>query len=158
MATRELDGIHHVKIAVTDLGRSLRWYRRVFGLRPTIQFPDADGEVRGVAGEVPGLGRTLVGLRVNPAAAAGNRGFDPVSFGVASRDDLVAWAGHLDSLGIEHSPVVEASIGWLLVFDDPDGLTLHLYTWAAHGLEVSDRPGYGRPVTDPDRWEPPAGC
>ena len=43
--------------------------------------------------------------------------------------------------------MIEASIGWLLVFDDPDGLQLHLYNWAAHGLDHSDKQGYGRRVT-----------
>jgi catechol 2,3-dioxygenase-like lactoylglutathione lyase family enzyme len=154
MTAHELAGVHHVKIPVAELARSLGWYRQVFGLRPTVEFRDADGVTRGVVGDVPGLGTTTVGLRVNETAAEGCRGFDPVSFAVQSRDDLVAWASHLDHLGVPHSPVIEASIGWLLVFDDPDGLTLHLYTWAEHGLDHSDRPGYGRAITDPDGWEP----
>jgi catechol 2,3-dioxygenase-like lactoylglutathione lyase family enzyme len=154
MAIRELAGIHHVKIPVTDLGWSLHWYRQVFGLRPTMAFPEADGAVRGFAGEIPGLAPSLVAFRVNPAAAEGNRGFDPVSFAVETRDDLRAWAQHLDSLGVRHSPVIEASIGCLLVFDDPDGLTLHLYTWAEHGIDQSHRPGYGQAITDPDTWQP----
>ncbi|SFQ71151.1 hypothetical protein SAMN05421810_11426 [Amycolatopsis arida] len=45
-----------------------------------------------------------------------------------------------------HSAVIEASLGWLLVFADPDGPELHLYTWAEHGLDQSHRPGYGRRV------------
>jgi catechol 2,3-dioxygenase-like lactoylglutathione lyase family enzyme len=154
MTSRELAGIHHVKIPVTDLARSLHWYRRVFGLRPTLAFPEADGVVRGFAGEIPGLKPATVAFRVNPAAVEGSRGFDPVSFAVDSRDDIQRWAGHLDSLGVSHSPIFEASIGWLLIFDDPDGLTLHLYTWAEHGIDVSGRPGYGRPITDPDGWQP----
>jgi len=154
MAAGELAGIHHVKIPVTDLDRSLHWYRQVFGLRPTMEFRDADGVVRGFAGEVPGLGATTVALRVNPPAVEGNRGFDPVSFAVATRDDLEVWAAHLDRLDVKHSPLIEASIGWLLVFDDPDGLTLHLYTWAEHGIDQSHRPGYGTPIADPDGWRP----
>ncbi|MEV6850036.1 VOC family protein [Actinoplanes sp. NPDC051411] len=154
MAIRELAGIHHVKIPVTDLARSLRWYRQVFGLRPTVEFRDADGVVRGLAGEVPGLGPAALTLRVNPVAAEGSRGFDPVSFAVATRDDLAVWAEHLDSLEVKHSPLIEASIGWLLVFDDPDGLTLHLYTWAEHGIDQSHRPGYGTTIAEPDHWQP----
>jgi catechol 2,3-dioxygenase-like lactoylglutathione lyase family enzyme len=149
-----LAGVHHVKIPVTDLARSFRWYRQVFGLRPTVEFRDADGEVRGLAGEVPGLAPTLLALRVNPVAAEGCRGFDPVSFAVSTRDDLAGWASHLDSLEVKHSPLIEASIGWLLIFDDPDGIALHLYTWASHGLDHSDRPGYGAEIADPDGWEP----
>ena len=154
MTTRELAGIHHVKIPVTDLARSLHWYHQVFGLRPTMEFRDADGVVRGFVGEIPGLSPALATFRVNPAAVEGNRGFDPVSFAVRTRDDLETWARHLDSLDVKHSPVIEASAGWLLVFDDPDGLTLHLYTWAEHGIDQSHRPGYGKPITDPDGWQP----
>ena len=43
MTSRELAGIHHVKIPVTYLARSLHWYRRVFGLRPTLAFPRPTG-------------------------------------------------------------------------------------------------------------------
>ncbi|TCO60511.1 VOC family protein [Actinocrispum wychmicini] len=154
MATRELAGIHHVKIPVTDLARTAQWYRQVFGLCPTMEFREADGVVRGFVGEIPGLAPTQVAFRVNDVAAAGSRGFDPVSFAVKSRDDLETWVEHLDSLGIEHSPVIEASVGWLLVFDDPDGVTLHLYTWAEHGIDQADKPGYGQAITDPDRWQP----
>jgi catechol 2,3-dioxygenase-like lactoylglutathione lyase family enzyme len=142
----QLAGIHHVKIPVTDLARSRAWYEQVFGLRVTIEFPDADGVVRGLGGEVPGLGDTLLTLRVNPPAAEGCAGFDPVSFGVRDRDHIEEWVTHLDSHGVRHSTVIDASVGWLLVFDDPDGLQLHLYSWSAHGIDQSDRPGYGRAV------------
>ncbi|WP_328675775.1 VOC family protein [Streptomyces sp. NBC_01261] len=142
----ELAGIHHVKLPVTDLDRSRDWYGRVLGLTVTHEFPDADGVVRGVAGEVPGLGDSMLCLRVNSQAAQGCQGFDPVSFAVRDKADVQAWAAHLDTLGVAHSPVIEASIGWLLVFNDPDGLDLHLYSWAAHGVDHGDVAGYGRPV------------
>jgi catechol 2,3-dioxygenase-like lactoylglutathione lyase family enzyme len=147
MARPELSGIHHIKIPVSDLPRSTAWYERIFGFRVTIEFPDTDGVVRGVGGTVPGLGDVLLTLRVNQPAAQGCRGFDPVSFGVADHADVERWAAHLDELGVAHSPVIDASIGWLLVFDDPDGLAIHLYSWAAHGIYQSGRPGYGTPVT-----------
>jgi catechol 2,3-dioxygenase-like lactoylglutathione lyase family enzyme len=147
MPAPQLAGIHHVKIPVTDLDRSLAFYSKVFGFTVEMEFPDADGVVRGVAGRVPGLGETALALRVNPAAAQGCVDFDPVSFAVTGQADIQDWATHLDELDIAHSPVIEASVGWLLVFADPDGLQLHLYSWAAHGLDHSDRPGYGRPAT-----------
>jgi len=140
-----LANVHHVKIPVTDLDRAVDWYGKVFGFRTTVEFPDADGVVQGVAGEVPGLG-CLLALRVNPRAAEGCRNFDPVGFGARDRAHIEEWAAHLDTLGVRHSPVIEASIGWLLVFDDPDGLEIHLYSWAEHGIDQSHRPGYGRRV------------
>jgi catechol 2,3-dioxygenase-like lactoylglutathione lyase family enzyme len=159
IAVPELAGIHHVKIPVTDLSRSLDWYGRVFGLKVTWEFPDADGVVRGAAGEMPGLGAVLVAFRENPEAARGCQGFDPVGFAVQEPADLESWARHLDTQRISHSPVIEASIGWLLVFNDPDGLELHLYSWSAHGIDHSARPGYGRPVagTHPEGSSPSGG-
>jgi hypothetical protein len=53
-------------------------------------------------------------------------------------------------LGVPHSPIIEASVGWLLVFNDPDGLELHLYSRAGHGIDHSGRPGYGRAIAGPD--------
>jgi catechol 2,3-dioxygenase-like lactoylglutathione lyase family enzyme len=144
MTSPVLAGIHHVKTPVSDLTRSVQWYGQVFGFAVTMEFPDTDGVVRGVAGTVPGLGDTQLTLRVNPEAVRGCVGFDPVSFAVDGHADVVAWSAHLDTLGVAHSPVIEASVGWLLVFDDPDGISLHLYSWAGHGADHSDRPGYGR--------------
>ncbi|MPY99813.1 MAG: VOC family protein [Actinophytocola sp.] len=144
-----LANIHHVKIPVTDLARSVDWYGRVFGYRTRWEFPDDDGVPQGVGGEVPGLG-CMLAFRVNRVAAGGCREFDPVGFGVRDREHIEEWAAHLDALGVRHSPVIEASLGWLLVLDDPDGLQLHLYTWTEHGIDQSHRPGYGRkvPISD----------
>lgn len=139
-----LAGIHHVKIPVTDLARSIAFYSEVFGFRVEWEFPDADGVVRGVGGHVPGLGDTMLTLRVNAEAARGCAGFDPVSFAAADQAGIQKWADRLDELGIAHSPVIEATIGWLLIFDDPDGLQLHVYSWAAHGVDHSGEPRYGR--------------
>lgn len=94
-----LAGVHHVKIPVTDLPRSIEWYGRVLDFTPTLEFPDADGVVLGVASTVPGFGDTLLGLRVNPQAAAGCRDFDPIGFAVADHADVKAWAAH----GFDHS-------------------------------------------------------
>lgn len=70
-----------------------------------------------------------------------------MAFAVDDASDLEAWMEHLDGHGIEHSPLIEASVGWLLVFHGPDGLEIHRYTWASHGKDNSDRPGYGRAVS-----------
>lgn len=118
MATARLSGVIHLKIPVIDLARAVDWYGRVFGFHVMYEFKDADGVVRGVAGEIPGLDGMLVAFRVNEQAARGCRGFDPVHFAVDARTDLEAWGEHLDDLGIHHSSVIEASIGWLLVLED----------------------------------------
>jgi catechol 2,3-dioxygenase-like lactoylglutathione lyase family enzyme len=160
-----LAGIHHVKFPVTDLARSRAWYERVFDLRPVLEFADQeDGLVRGIAYDFPGMPGRFIALRENPAAARGITGFDPVSFAVADRDVAQAWADRLDQLGIPHSPVIDATIGWLLVFHDPDGTEIHLYSMERHGIAPAGRPRTGRfveatpnPAPAPTDARPSAG-
>ena len=147
MTVAAITGVHHLKFPVSDLARSRAWYERVLGFRPELEFPDEDGVVRGLAGTVPGLGDVGLALRENPEAARGIAGFDPVSFGIADREQAQAWADRLDELGVEHSPVIDASVGWIVVFHDPDGTEIHLYSFAAHGVDHSARAGHARPVS-----------
>ena len=141
-----LVGVHHVKFPVSDLKVSTAWYERVLGFRVEIEFADQDGTVRGVAGSAPGLGAVGLALRENPEVAKGISGYDPVSFGIADRAAAEAWVAWLDELGIDHSPVIDATIGWIVNFHDPDGTNIRLYSFAAHGIDHGGRPGYGQPV------------
>jgi catechol 2,3-dioxygenase-like lactoylglutathione lyase family enzyme len=57
-------------------------------------------------------------------------GLDHISFGVADRASLDAWASWLDELGIEHSGVIDTDKPMpysVVVFRDPDNLQLELF-------------------------------
>lgn len=142
--TPTLAGIFAVKLPVRDLAASRAWYEAVFGLRLEFEFPDDDGVVRGVAYSVPGLGDTGLALRERPDVA-GLSGFDPVVYAVADRAAVDAWAAHLAGLGVPHR-VVEATLGWMLMFHDPDGLEIHLYSRDRSDLDNAGRSGFGRRV------------
>ena len=61
-------------------------------------------------------------------------GLDPISFGVADRAGLDAWASWLDHLGIEHSGVIDTDKPMpysVLVFRDPDNIQLELFHMAS---------------------------
>ena len=137
-------GLHHVKVPVTDLPRSRQWYEQVFDLEPEIEFPDDEGVVRGVSYRAK-EGFTLA-LRENPPVAAALSGYDPFAILLQGRADIEAWAARLDELGVEHSPVIEATIGWLMSFYDPDGMQLRFYTADGHGATGGSRQGAGRIV------------
>ena len=79
MSDVALVGIHHVKFPVSDLARSRAWYEQLFALTPSMEFPDADGVVRGVAYETI-AGSVAICLRENAEAAGGT----PVSTRSAS--------------------------------------------------------------------------
>ena len=147
MAQPSIVGIHHVKFPVSDLQQSRVWYERVLGLQVLVDFPDEDGVVRGLAGLLPGTPPVAVALRQHPTAAAGAAGFDPVSFAVTDREAALSWAEHLDQLGVEHSDVVEGTLGWALDVADPDGIVIRLYSADRGEVDNTDRPGYARAAT-----------
>jgi catechol 2,3-dioxygenase-like lactoylglutathione lyase family enzyme len=146
MAQPSIVGVHHVKFPVSNLEQSRDWYERVLGLQVLVDFPDEDGVVRGLAGLLPGSPPVAVALREHPTAAGGAAGFDPVSFAVADRDAAMAWAKHLDHLGVGHSDVVEGTLGWSLDTVDPDGIVIRLYSADRGEVDNTDRPGYARAI------------
>lgn len=130
-------GFSHVRITVTDLGRSKQFYDDVFGLPIAFEMPpDADESTRqdmwwlfgGVVYQVPG---GFFGLR--PVAPSGDRftedraGLDHLSFKLPGRADLDAAARRLEELGVEHAGVKDIGIGYLLEFRDPDNIALELW-------------------------------
>lgn len=100
------------------------------------------------------LGRPAAGsasgslaLREHPTAAAGAAGFDAVSFAVTDRAAAIAWAEHLDHLGVEHADVAEGTLGWTLDIADPDGIIIRLYSADCGEVDNTDLPGYARATT-----------
>ena len=138
MDTGEILGVHHIKIPVTDLVRSRAWYERVFDLEPRMEFrDDHDGVVRGVSYRAKG--DFALALRENPEAARGMAGYDPFAIMLRGRADVDHWVNRLDDLGVAHAPVTEATIGYILAFDDPDGLQLRFYTLDENGADPEGR-------------------
>jgi len=134
----KIGGIHHLKLPVTDLERSARWYSEVLGAQRLTELDHhrPDGALFAVILDVPNLG-TKLELRLDPATADALGEYDFVTLAVEDRAALDQWIEHLDGLGVRHSPPVVALAGWLLVVPDPDGLRLRLYTTEPHGLDLS---------------------
>ncbi|MDT7745846.1 MAG: hypothetical protein QOE59_4924 [Actinomycetota bacterium] len=144
-----LRGIHHVKLPVADLERSLVFYRDVLGAVriAAADHVDASGLRYACILDVPGLG-TLLELRLDPEQAAATDGFDPLTLAIDDRAVLAAWREHLDGLGVAHSGEIPSIQAWLTVFADPDGIRLRLYTLEQHGPEIAaavDHPWVERP-------------
>jgi len=134
----EILGLHHVKIPVSDLVRSRAWYEEVFALEVLTEFrDDHDGVVRGVSYRAKG-DLTLC-LRENVAAAEGAVGFDFFAMMLDGRPDIESWATRLDGFGIEHSEIIEAAIGFIMSFRDPDGIELRFYTLNERGADPEGR-------------------
>lgn len=131
-------GIHHLKFAVSELDRSLAFYSRALGARrlSKLDHIDAAGQLFAIILEVPNLGAALE-LRLSAEHAAKQKGFDPITLTVDRLADLQKWMEHFDTEGVPHSPILTGYVGWLLVFEDPDGRRIRFYTNQRHGPEVT---------------------
>jgi glyoxylase I family protein len=126
--------IAHVRLTVTDIARSRKFYEDVFGWPVAFEVPDdADDATREALGFLFGgviyqIGDSLVGLR--PVATdrfdENRAGLDHLAFRVASRAELDDAAKHLDGLGIAHEPAKDIGPGYILEFRDPDNIALEL--------------------------------
>jgi glyoxylase I family protein len=126
--------IAHVRLTVTAIERSRRFYESVFGWPVFLEVPDnADRATREALGFLFGgviydLGGTLLGLR--PVATdrfdENRTGLDHLAFRLDSRDELDSAAAHLDELGVQHEPVKDIGPSYILEFRDPDNIALEL--------------------------------
>ena len=122
-----LDGIHHLKLPVTDLDRSFAWYRHRLGYRVMKEFVE-DGVRMGLAMTHPRGGPDLA-LRLDPQRARAAAGFDYFAIGVPGHAAIDALARHFDALGDAHAGVQRTPVGWVLPgIHDPDGHEVRFYT------------------------------
>jgi catechol 2,3-dioxygenase-like lactoylglutathione lyase family enzyme len=139
------DGVHHLRLTVTDLERSRKFYTGLLGFEVAVESPPPDdpsaAEVFKIlfGGIVMIRGNLLMGLR--PMAPSGDKfdpdrvGLDHLSFGVASREDLEQAVVLFDSSGVPHGEITTlAGFGIdVLPFEDPDGVQLELTAPSAQG-------------------------
>ena len=122
-------GIAHVAVTVSDLGRSVPWYERLFDAKAVLD--EDTGDFHHVVWMLDG--GTLFGIHQFPAPESKDAfselrpGLDHVGFGVASRTELEQWQTKLDDLGITHGGIVEAPYGSGLSFRDPDNIALEFF-------------------------------
>lgn len=127
----KLAGVHHLKLPVSDLDRSIRWYGSRLGYQVIIEFRE-HGRRTGVTMTHPDGGPDLA-LNLNAALAKAAAGFDYFSIGVPDRDRIEALAIHLSNLGDSHAGVHFATIRWILpMLHDPDGHQVRFYTMESH--------------------------
>jgi glyoxylase I family protein len=130
--------IHHLRLTVTDVERSRRFYTTLLGFDVVAESPPPDDPAAAAVfkvlfgGVVMSRGSLLLGLR--PMAPPGDRfdpdrvGLDHLSFSVASHDDLQQAVRLLDEQGVRHGEIAGLpSFGIdVLSFEDPAGVQLEL--------------------------------
>jgi catechol 2,3-dioxygenase-like lactoylglutathione lyase family enzyme len=125
-AVGAVSGLHHAKLPVSDVGRSVEWYGRAFGFTRDWEVRE-DGELRGAALHHPESGLQLA-LRRDPERAAALAGFDTLCLAVGTRNDLDAVLDRLDERGVAHGSPFAGRGGDAVDVLDPDGHVVRLHT------------------------------
>lgn len=121
--------IRQVKVPVTDLSVSLRWYRDLLELEHVGEFFEGGG-VRGVL-LLSREGEFVIALRDRAFCAdqPSHRGFDLFGLAVESPQALHDLAARCDRLGVAHEPIHDRGpYGMALDIPDPDGTVLR-FLW-----------------------------
>ncbi len=128
------DAISHIRLTVTDLGRSRAFYEALFGWPVLLEVPqDADDATREQLGFLYGgvvyrAGNWLIGLRpvANDRFDENRVGLDHLAFAVTDRSALDNAARLLEELSIAHAGVKDIGPSYILEFRDPDNIALEL--------------------------------
>jgi catechol 2,3-dioxygenase-like lactoylglutathione lyase family enzyme len=118
-------GVRQIKLPVSDLARSVRWYADLFDLELANEFFE-DSAVRGVvlADHAAGF---VIGLREREYCASSPvlDGFDVCAFMVETVDQMSAVVARCDELGIAHGEIHDrGEFGIAMDVPDPDGTVL----------------------------------
>ncbi len=124
----EITGIAHVELSVRDLEVSVPWYLNLLGARDVWRGSNDEYGITACAIYEPKSKMVFAFTQhmeqEREGFSARRPGLDHVSFGVADRAALEAWVEHLDTLGIEHSPIQDNHQPPSVTFKDPDGIAL----------------------------------
>jgi catechol 2,3-dioxygenase-like lactoylglutathione lyase family enzyme len=124
-----VQGVHHLRLTVSDVGRAVRFYTEVLGFKKLMDLnPGAflsNGSVGLGIGPHPFPERALKGDRFDE-----NRvGLDHLSFAVPTRRALDDAARVLDQHGVAHSEIRDLGEAFgicVLIFRDPDNVQLEV--------------------------------
>lgn len=131
--TPALAGFHHVDLTVSDVEASETWYARVLGFQRIFLEKHATGPGYAVLMLRPGthlhLGLSHHDSNHGERFDETRTGLDHVSFAVATREELDAWAAHLTEQNVPHSGITERAEPMphaVLVLRDPDNIQLEM--------------------------------
>jgi glyoxylase I family protein len=138
MALIDTSGFAHVRLTVTDIARSKKFYDEVFGWPIAVDASESVDETGvtespekfygGVVYRTPQ--GTLLGLRPvgDDEFDSTRTGLDHISFAVADRSALEAARSALHDAGVTHGEVVELTDAGIAIlsFQDPDDVNLEL--------------------------------
>jgi catechol 2,3-dioxygenase-like lactoylglutathione lyase family enzyme len=132
--TIDAAAIAHIRLTVTDIDRSRRFYESVFGWPINLEVPaDADEATQQrlaflFGGVIYNVGDSRIALRpgADDIFDENRTGLDHLALRLSSKAELDSAAAHLDDLGVAHEPIKDIGVMYILEFRDPDNIALEL--------------------------------
>lgn len=131
----KLSSLYHLALTVTDVDRSVPWYKRVLDLRETTRREDAESGIRKVYLRAPGEDLYLVLVQYPDTVRTGcegrRPGLDHIAFKVDSYSDLREWERRLTDYGVSHTPATASRTvpgASVVAFSDPDGIQVEVWS------------------------------
>jgi glyoxylase I family protein len=125
----------HVALTVSDLPRSVAWYKDLFDAQTIFSGPDDVSEV-----EILMLpGERMLALRHHSDTDPSDRfnyrrvGLDHLALHCDNSQELDSWRQRLEEKGVQYSEVQESPFGYHLNLKDPDGIALELFCAKTQG-------------------------
>jgi glyoxylase I family protein len=133
LARPRVSGISHLGLSVTDLDRSIAFYREVLGAI-LVRAP-YDGDNLSFSGQLALIRLGSLAIDLYQHAATRDERFDPAQTGLdhlafvaASRAELEVWARWLDEHDVARSPIRNTSdVASMFDFKDPDGIQIEFF-------------------------------
>ena len=126
--------VHHLRLTVTDVGRSRAFYEEVLDLRFVMDLQSGVFLSNGTVGVGLWPGPASDRAPVNDRFDEARVGLDHLSFQVANRGELERAAQLLDERGVPRGEITDLGDAfglYILAFRDPDNIQIELT--AAHG-------------------------
>jgi glyoxylase I family protein len=126
-------GLSHLGLSVTDLDRSVAFYRDVLGAR--VVRPPSSGDNPSFAGRMAIIAFGPLGVDLFEHESNRAERFDPVrtgldhiAFAATTLEELRMWTRWLDAHEVARSDVRDdAGVGSILDFTDPDGIQIEFH-------------------------------
>jgi catechol 2,3-dioxygenase-like lactoylglutathione lyase family enzyme len=118
----KVNGLHHIRIPVSDLSATEDWFAQTFGFE-SILITEAEDRVIGVV--MKHASGIHIGLHDAPDRSAALRDFALIGLTVS---DLGAWPSQLDAIGVEHGDIIDAHLGKRLLVYGPNGLVVEIHS------------------------------
>jgi catechol 2,3-dioxygenase-like lactoylglutathione lyase family enzyme len=127
MAIDGVRGFGHIKLPVSDVAQSARWYVALLDMRLAMEFVE-QGDLRGVELVEPGSGlRIALRERAYCTGQPTLTGFDVFSVEMTDVDGVEGLARRCDDLDVANSGVHYFSGGAALDVPDPDGTIVRIH-------------------------------